>query len=82
MTILIKKPSDIRPSEITPKSIYLDRRKFMRSTITASMLLAMDSMMPAWAKQWPDAVKSKFSTDAKMNSLEEITVASHKKYSN
>jgi sulfoxide reductase catalytic subunit YedY len=73
MSILIKKPSDIRPSEITPKSIYLDRRKFMRNTFTASMLLAVDAMMPAWAKQWPDLAKSKFSTDTKMNSLEEIT---------
>jgi sulfoxide reductase catalytic subunit YedY len=29
--------------------------------------------MPVWAKQWPDVAKSKFSTDAKMNTLEEIT---------
>ena len=73
MAILIRKPSDIRPSEITPQSIYLDRRKFMRHTVAASMLLAVDAVMPVWAKQWPDAAKSKFSTNLKTNTLAEIT---------
>ena len=27
--MLIKKPADIRYSEVTPKSVYLDRRKFL-----------------------------------------------------
>ena len=27
--MLIKKPADIPSSEITPKSVYMDRRKFM-----------------------------------------------------
>jgi len=73
MAILIKKSADIRPSEITPKSIYLDRRRFMKQSVTAGLLLAADAMLPAWAKQWPGLSKSTFSTDEKVNSLEDIT---------
>ena len=73
MAILIKKPADIRPFEITPKSIYLDRRRFMKQSVTAGLLLAADAMLPAWAKQWPELSKSAFSTDEKVNSLEDIT---------
>lgn len=36
--MLIKKPSDIAPSEITPESIYLARRDFMRGTIATGVL--------------------------------------------
>ena len=28
--MLIKKPSDIKPSEITPESVYRNRRQFMK----------------------------------------------------
>lgn len=73
MAILIKRPADIRSSEITPKSIYLDRRRFMKQSVTAGLLLAADAMLPAWAKQWPELSKSTFSADEKVNSLEDIT---------
>ncbi len=36
--MFIKKPGDIAPSEITPESIYLARRDFMRGTIATSVL--------------------------------------------
>jgi sulfoxide reductase catalytic subunit YedY len=36
--MLIKKPSDIASSEITPESIYLARRDFMRGTIATGVL--------------------------------------------
>jgi len=73
MAIIIKKPSDIKSSEITPRSVYLDRRKFMQQTITASLLLSFDAMMPAWAKRWPDLKASPLSTGDTINSLEDIT---------
>ena len=78
MSIIIKKSSDIKPSEITPKSIYLNRRKFMQHTISSSLLLSLDSMLPAWAStsaktEWPDLIKSPYSTSDKANSFEEIT---------
>jgi sulfoxide reductase catalytic subunit YedY len=36
--MLIKKSDDIRPSEITPQSVYLDRRSFMRNAAGAAGL--------------------------------------------
>jgi sulfoxide reductase catalytic subunit YedY len=73
MTIIIKKPAGIPPSEITPKSVYLDRRRFMQQAVTASFLLSVDAMLPAWAKKWPDIKSSSFSTADSANSLEDIT---------
>ena len=73
MAILIKKGADIKPSEITPRSVYLDRRRFMKHSLAASALLAVDAFLPAWAKQWPDLSRSKFSTEDKPNSWEDIT---------
>jgi len=73
MTILIKKPSDIKPSEITPKSIYIDRRKFMKHSLATSMLLAADAMLPAWAKQWPDLPSSQYNAEETLTSYKDIT---------
>jgi sulfoxide reductase catalytic subunit YedY len=73
MAIIIRRPSDIKSSEITPRSVYLDRRKFMQQTIAASLLLSVDAMLPAWAKQWPNLKKSPLSTSDTINSLQDIT---------
>jgi sulfoxide reductase catalytic subunit YedY len=73
MAIIIKKPADIHSSEITPKSVYLDRRRFMQQAVTASLLLSVDAMLPAWAKKWPELKNSSFSTADTANSLEDIT---------
>lgn len=78
MSIIIKQSSDIKSSEITPKSIYLDRRKFMQRAIVSSLLLTTDTMLPAWAKKypsakWPDLKDSPYSTADKINSFEDIT---------
>ncbi|MDH5711376.1 MAG: protein-methionine-sulfoxide reductase catalytic subunit MsrP [Gammaproteobacteria bacterium] len=73
MSIIIKKSSDIKPSEITPKSVYLDRRRFMKQAIASCLLLATDAMMPAWAKRWPDLNASVYNTDDTLTSLDDIT---------
>ena len=73
MAILIKQAADIQPSEITPRSVYLDRRRFMKHAVLTSALLAADALLPAWAKQWPELSKSRFSTDDAPNSFEDIT---------
>ncbi len=73
MAILIKKPADIASSEITPKAVYMNRRKFMQHSIATSLLLAADAMLPAWAKQWPELASSKYNATEKPNSFEEIT---------
>jgi len=76
--MIIKQPPDIKSSEITPKSIYLNRRKFMQQAATAGLLLSVDAMLPAWARvlpkaEWPDLKKSPYNTSDKINSFEDIT---------
>ena len=44
--MLIKKPDDILPSEITPESVYRDRRKFMFDSGKLVMGGAMAGMVP------------------------------------
>ena len=76
--MIIKPPSDIKPSEITPKSIYLDRRKFMQRTLATSVLLSAGGTLPAWAKtasdpKWTNLARNPLSTSDKPNSFEDIT---------
>ena len=76
--MLIKKPSDIRPSEITSESNYLNRRQFMRAgSIAGASLLAgpaLSAVVPAGDRaKLPDVRKSPYSTSEKPNSYEDIT---------
>ena len=73
MSIIIQKASTIKYSEITPKSIYLDRRRFMQQALVTSALLTADAMLPAWAKKWPELKHSPYSSSDKVNSFEDIT---------
>jgi sulfoxide reductase catalytic subunit YedY len=76
--MLIKKPSDIRPSEITSETNYLNRRQFMRAgSIAGASLLAgpaLSAVVPE-GKRAPlaDVRTSPFSTDEEPNSYEDIT---------
>ncbi len=75
---IIKQSSAIKPSEITPKSVYMDRRKFMQRTVASSFLLGANTMLPAWADRlstvkWPDLSNSTYSTADKITSFEDIT---------
>jgi hypothetical protein len=38
ITMIIKRPNDIQPSEITPRGIYESRRQFMKLAAGASVL--------------------------------------------
>ena len=67
--MLIKKPADILHSEITPKSLYLDRRKFL-AAIPAAFLSAR--ALKAGAKL-ENVRKSPLSTTEKENSYQEVT---------
>jgi len=82
MSIIIKRSADnlanIKSSEITPKSIYLDRRRFMQHALTSSLLLTANAMLPAWASNFPNSrwlslKDSAYSTSDKANSFEDIT---------
>ena len=58
--MLIKKPSDIKPSEITPESVYKKRRNFILDGAKALLGAAAGSALPAVAiAQNGDALKAR-----------------------
>ena len=76
--MLIKKPSDIRPSEITSRDAYLNRRQFMRAAAATGGSLAAGTALPALIPDEPRArlegvVSSEYSTNEKQNSYEDVT---------
>ncbi len=76
--MLIKKPSDIRPSEITSRDNYLNRRQFMQAGAIAGGLALGGSAIAAVVPEErrgriPDVGSSEFSTDETPNSYEDIT---------
>ena len=80
--MLIKKPADIKSSEITPKGIYLNRRQFMTSASAGliaggAALAGIDILRPsgrAYAgEKLANVKKSSYSINEKQNSLKEIT---------
>jgi sulfoxide reductase catalytic subunit YedY len=80
--MLIKRPSDIRSSEITDKKLYLNRREFMTTAAAAAAgfgVLAgtsqlLDAAQPApHGRKLEGVKKSPLSTTEKVNSWEDIT---------
>ena len=76
--MLIRKPADIQPSEITSQDDYLNRRKFIQSgAIAGGSLLtgqSLGALLPAERRAKLDDVRaSDLSTDEAVNSYEDIT---------
>ena len=76
--VLIKKPADIRPSEITSQSNYLNRRKFMQAAAAAGSSLvagnAAAAVVPTGRRAKLDGViESTYSTDETPNSYMDVT---------
>ena len=76
--MLIRKSSDIRPSEITSEANYLNRRDFMRGgAVAAGSILAppaLGAVVPEDIRdRIPGIVESDFSTPETQNSYEDIT---------
>jgi sulfoxide reductase catalytic subunit YedY len=83
--MLIKKPADIRESEVTPHELYLRRREFITAAGTIAVGAAAAAVGSAWlpgtaGAQNPNAYKfpqlkkgSPFDTTEKQNSYKEIT---------
>lgn len=68
--MIIRKPSDIRPSEITPPELYFDRRRLLMGAAG----LAASGMLPGEAQaEALTAARSAFSTDEKATSLKDVT---------
>jgi sulfoxide reductase catalytic subunit YedY len=69
--MLIKKPADIKASEITPKAVYLRRREFLAG---AAALGIFGGVLPGRAAaEKLSAVKGPYSTDEPVTSLKDIT---------
>ena len=80
--MLIKKPRDIKPSEITPKDLYLSRRQFLLSASATALsagavLSGLDASFSTQrvvaGEKLGDLGKSSFSTSEKLNSFKDIT---------
>jgi len=77
--MLIKKPDDILPSEITPANVYRERRRFLREAIAAGIVGAAPGLIGAQAAVLPgsgklaDVRKSNFSTVEKLTSYKDVT---------
>jgi methionine sulfoxide reductase catalytic subunit len=76
--MLIKKPSDIPSSEITSKSVYMDRRKFLAGATVFGTALATgcDMVRPSsvvHANTKLTTVKSQYDTTEKQTPLKDVT---------
>ena len=77
--MLIKQADDIKPSEITDKSAYLSRRKFLTHSIHAGLTgaavgggLFTPAGLKAQAAQLENVVPSQYTTDEEWTPLEDI----------
>ena len=79
--MLIRKFPELTYADVTPKSVYLDRRKFLREMgiVTAAAAtgkgffdLAMPSQAALAATQFTGLIKSPFSTTEKQNTLNDV----------
>jgi len=68
--MLIRKPSDVLPSEITPRGVYLNRRAFLAMTVAAGAAIGAAQDIHAAALQ---AAKSPLSTEEPPTPLEYVT---------
>ena len=77
--MLIGTPADIRSSEITPKSLYLRRREFIRAASGVAAAATVGMWTPARARAQGGlqpleiAVRSPLSTDEPPNSYSDVT---------
>jgi sulfoxide reductase catalytic subunit YedY len=70
--MLIRKPNDIRPSEITPEARYLSRRELIGGTLGALAAAAVPAAdTPAATLNY--TLNSRYVVPDKVNTLEEIT---------
>jgi methionine sulfoxide reductase catalytic subunit len=75
--MLIKRKSDIAPSEITPLSIYTERRRFVQALGAGAMLGSVGTLsLPGEshaAAKFPNLVKSQYRVDEALTTLKDIS---------
>ena len=69
--MLIRKPSDLRYSQVTPRGVYLNRRRFLAAGSAAIGVLGLPRL--GQATKLNGVTKSQFSTSEKPTSLQDIT---------
>ncbi|MDH5445335.1 MAG: protein-methionine-sulfoxide reductase catalytic subunit MsrP [Gammaproteobacteria bacterium] len=71
--MLIKKPGDIKPSEITDESVYMRRREFMQTTAGLALLPFVKTASAKTEAALKHVKNKKFSTDEKLTDHASIT---------
>jgi sulfoxide reductase catalytic subunit YedY len=74
--MLLRKSGDIKPSEITPEHLYLDRREFLRTASVAGLGIASEILFPEFLSsqdRWPRGKKGPYDTDEEPNSFKDVT---------
>jgi methionine sulfoxide reductase catalytic subunit len=75
--MLIRKPTDIPYSEVTPQSLYLRRREFFQtaasSALAAAAVLAPRSAGAQTGQKLPNVRKSPYGEDERLNSYADVT---------
>src|SRR5271157_3102805 len=73
--MLISKPADLRYSEVTPKSVYLNRRRFLAGVPAAFLgARAARAGVPSGpGAKLPSLAKSPFSTTETPNTYNDVT---------
>ncbi|MEJ2553006.1 MAG: protein-methionine-sulfoxide reductase catalytic subunit MsrP [Gammaproteobacteria bacterium] len=77
MLIGVKQRNEVRPSEITPQGLYLDRRRFLRLGAAGAVAAAVLSGAP-WERAWAGAklanvVKGPYNAKDELTPYESIT---------
>lgn len=78
MLIKVRRRSDVKPSDITPKSVYLERRKFIGNVAMAAACAGITADLIARnlacaATKLKNAIKGPYSTDEKLTSHNDVT---------
>jgi sulfoxide reductase catalytic subunit YedY len=74
--VIIRKRTDISPGEITPKDVYLNRRRFLREVAAVAAAGASAALLPSVTQagqKIPNVRKSPFSSNEKLTSVRDIT---------
>ena len=77
MLIRFTKASDVKSSEITPESVYRERRKFLRTAAVAGAGIAAGQLLPtaglAAGRKLENLAKSPYSTDEEQTGYMQVT---------
>ena len=75
--MVIRKPTDIRYSEVTPRSLYLRRREFFQTAaggaIAAAAMLAPTAARAQDGPKLPNVRKTAYGADERLNPYDHVT---------